>query len=109
MRRRKEALAKAKLDEEQAKKDNEKRKQDRRAAREKRAKDQKKEAMKQEIRKQFVMHTDAAVTNPAGGAELLDVHGGYQKNAPFLGGLGGQMQQLYYVVASIYDNYEADY
>jgi hypothetical protein len=46
MRRRKEQIAKAKLDAEQAARDNEKRKQDRRAAREKRAKDQKKEAMK---------------------------------------------------------------
>ena len=67
MRRRREAIAKAKLDAEQAARDNEKRKQDRRAAREKRAKDQKKEAMKQEIRKLFIMHTDASVVSPAVG------------------------------------------
>ena len=64
--------------------------------------------MKQEIRKLFIMHTDASVVQPAGGAELLDIHGGYQKNAPFIGGLGGQIQQLYYVATAILKDYEAD-
>jgi len=55
------------------------------------------------------MHTDASVTSPAGGVELLDIHGNYQKNTAFMGGIGGQVQQLYYVVSAVLKNYESDY
>jgi hypothetical protein len=41
------------------------------------------------------------VVNPAFGAELLDFHGCYEKGKQFLGALGGELQQIYYVINAI--------
>lgn len=38
----------------------------------------------------------------------MDVHGCYLKGQPFLGALGGMVQQWYYVIASINKLYEND-
>lgn len=38
----------------------------------------------------------------------MDVHGNYAKNTSFIGGLGGHVQQLYYIIAVIIENYESD-
>ena len=41
------------------------------------------------------------VISPAFGAELLDIHGCYEKGKQFLGALGGEIQQIYFVINAI--------
>lgn len=37
--------------------------------------------------------------------ELVDIHGCYEKNKPYLGALGGMIQQWYYVMSAIGEIY----
>jgi hypothetical protein len=76
------------------------RRKERAQARETRAKEQAKTKMRDEIRKMLI--DKAQVVNPAASSELLDIHGCYEKGGkPFTGSLGGQLQQMYYVVNAI--------
>ena len=46
--------------------------------------------------------------HPAFASELLDIHGNYEKNKPFFGAIGGQLQQLYFVVECIINAFQDD-
>ena len=49
------------------------------------------------------------VVSPATSYDLLDIHGCYEKgNKQFLGALGGQLQQLYYVVNAVFSCFNDD-
>ena len=79
----------------------------RKVARETRAKEQAKTKMRDEIRR--VLIDKGTVVNPATSFDLLDIHGCYEKgNKQFLGALGGQLQQLYYVVNAIFTCFNDD-
>lgn len=79
------------------------RRADRKIAREKREKDNKKQAMLDEINK-FMVDKGANCVSGIASEILLDVHGCYEKR-PFLGALGGQIQQWYYVINAISELY----
>ena len=81
------------------------RRAERKAAREKRAKDQAKAKMRDEVRRLLI--DKGAVMNPVASTELLDINGCYEKKQ-FLGSLGGQIQQLYYVVNAILKQFPED-
>ena len=91
-------------DQAQAKKDAEiaklKRRADRKLAREKREKDRLKAKMEGEIKK-FMIDKGGVCVSGIASEVLLDAHGCYEKGKPFLGALGGQIQQWYYVIAAI--------
>lgn len=40
--------------------------------------------------------------------ELVDIHGCYEKNKPYLGALGGMIQQWYYVISAIGEIYATE-
>ena len=80
------------------------RRAERKAAREKRAKDQAKTQMKNEIRRLLI--DKGSVVSPVVNSDLLDIHGCYQRGTQFLGALGGQLQQMYYVVNAILKKYD---
>ena len=83
------------------------RRAERAKARETRAKDQAKMKMRDEIKKMII--DKAQVVHPAASAELLDIHGCYEKGAKqFTSALGGQLQQLYYVVNAIFKAFPDD-
>ena len=92
-----EDRARAKLDEER---NTDKRRHDRKIARETRAKQQAKAKIEQEIKK-IMIEKSGVVVNGVVNDMLLDIHGCYEKGKTFLGALGGQIQQWYYVVSAI--------
>ena len=77
----------------------EQRRAERKIAREIRAKEATKAKLQQEIRKMLI--DKGTVISPAFGAELLDIHGCYEKGKQFLGALGGEIQQIYFVINAI--------
>lgn len=80
------------------------RRAERKAAREKRAKDNAKKQMSNEIRRLLI--DKGSVVSPVVNQDLLDIHGCYQRGNQFLGALGGQLQQMYYVVNAIFQKYD---
>lgn len=106
LRKRQEALLQAERDAKKAAKEKELFRQNRRAQRIKREKDNKKQALRDEIYKYYVKKGETQ--QPVASTDLLDFHGNYVKAASFLGSLGGHLQQMYYVIATIMDKHEAD-
>lgn len=47
----------------------------------------------------------ALVVSPVVNGELLDIHGNYDRGNKYMGAIGGQLQQLYYVVNAIFSVY----
>ena len=82
----------------------EQRRAERKIARETRAKEQAKNKMRDEIRRLLI--DKGQVCNPVNQTELMEIHGCYEKGKQYLGALGGQLQQLYYVVNSILKLYD---
>ena len=80
------------------------RRAERKAAREKRAKDDAKKQMSSEIRRLLI--DKGQVVSPVVNSELLDIHGCYERGKQFLGALGGQLQQLYYVINALLKKYD---
>lgn len=76
------------------------RQNERKIAREKRAKEQAKTKLRDEIRR--VLIDKVQVVSPATSQELVDIHGCYERGKTFLCSLGGQLQQLYYVLNAIF-------
>ena len=63
--------------------------------------------MRDEIRRLLI--DKGSVVTPVTSGDLLDIHGCYEKgNKQFLGTLGGQLQQLYYVVNAILERFDSD-
>ena len=81
----------------------EERRAERKIARERRAKEQAKTKMRDEIRRLLI--EKGQVVSPVVSTELLEIHGCYEKGKQFLGALGGQLQQLYYVINGIVQKY----
>ena len=92
---------------EQAKEDAEiakiKRRADRKIAREKREKDNKKQLMLNDI-KTYMVDKGSLCVNGIASEILMDINGCYEKK-PFLGAIGGQIQQWYYVLDAISELY----
>ena len=82
------------------------RKQERRRTRELRVKEQIKAVLKAEILKLIV--DKGEIRGPAAIYELLDIHQNFESHKLVLTGLGGQVQQLYYVLNSIFEIYGDD-
>ena len=82
----------------------EQRRAERKIARETRAKEQAKNKMRDEIRRLLI--DKGQVFSPVNQTELLEIHGCYEKGKQYLGALGGQLQQLYYVINSILKLYD---
>jgi len=55
--------------------------------------------LRDEVRKQFIDRGE--VKHPLKNYDLLEVHGNYEKNKQFFGSIGGQLQQIYYVLEAI--------
>ena len=81
------------------------RRADRKIAREKREKEQAKQKMRDEIRR--ILIEKCQVASPVVNTELLEPHGCYERGKQFMGALGGQLQQIYYVVNAILKLYPA--
>ena len=81
------------------------RRADRKIAREKREKEQAKQKMRDEIRR--ILIEKCQVATPVVNTELLEPHGCYERGKQFIGALGGQLQQIYYVVNAILKLYPA--
>jgi len=79
------------------------RRAERLVARETRAKEQAKTKMKDEIHRLLILK--GQVISPVVGTELLEIHGCYEKGKQYQGALGGQLQQLYYVINGILQKY----
>ena len=81
------------------------RQQERRAQRkierELREKEAAKEKLRSEVRRLLI--DKASVFTPVATGELLDIHGNYNRGEKYMGALGGQIQQLYYVVNAIFN------
>lgn len=75
------------------------RRAERQLARETRAKEEAKAKMRDEIRRLLI--DKGTVVNGVTSSELLEIHGCFERGKQFLGALGGQLQQLYYVVNAI--------
>ena len=60
--------------------------------------------MRDEIRRLLI--DKAQVVSPVVNTELLEIHGCYEKGKQFQGAVGGQLQQLYYVVNAILKMYD---
>ena len=60
--------------------------------------------MSNEIRRLLI--DKGSVVSPVASQDLLDIHGCYQRGNQFLGALGGQLQQMYYVVNAIFQKYD---
>ena len=76
------------------------RKKERKQAREKRDKDRAKQKMKDEIRR--VLIDKAQIVSPALSQELVDIHGCFERGKAFLCAIGGQTQQIYYVISTLF-------
>lgn len=83
------------------------RQQERRAQRkierELREKEAAKEKLRGEVRRLLI--DKATVVSPVTSGELLDIHGNYDRGNKYMGALGGQLQQLYYVVNAIFKTF----
>ena len=75
----------------------------RKIARETRAKEQAKAKMRDEIRRLLIDKGQVAESSIE--KELMEIHGCFEKNKQYQGALGGQLQQLYYVVNAILKMY----
>ncbi len=62
--------------------------------------------MRDEIRRLLI--DKAACVSPVVNTELLEIHGCYEKGKQFQGALGGQLQQLYYVVNAVFKLFPND-
>ena len=82
----------------------EQRRAERKIARETRAKEQAKNKMRDEIRRMLI--DKGQVCQPVNQTELMEIHGCYEKGKQYLGAVGGQLQQLYYVINSILKLYD---
>ena len=82
------------------------RREERKAAREKRAKDEAKAKMRDEIRRLLI--DKGSCVNPVANTELLEIHGCFEKGKQFQGALGGQLQQLYYVINAVFKLFPND-
>lgn len=60
--------------------------------------------MRDEIRRLLI--DKGQVVSPVVNNELMEIHGCYEKGKQFLGALGGQIQQLYYVINAILKIYD---
>ena len=78
-------------------------KEQRRRDREERAKKEAKDQLRAQIHKHII--DKGEVTQNVASAPLLDIYGSYERTAAnkFLGGIGGQLQQLYYVIEAMYE------
>ena len=79
------------------------RREQRAAMREKRAKDQAKEQLRSEIRR--VLIDKSTTFSPAATAELLEVHGCFERGKQFVGAIGGMVMQWYHVLNAIWKIY----
>ena len=75
----------------------------RKVERELREKEAAKEKLRGEVRRLLI--DKATVISPVTSGELLDIHGNYDRGNKYMGALGGQIQQLYYVVNAIYSTF----
>ena len=75
------------------------RRAERAKAREKRAKDQAKDQLRSEIRRLLI--EKSIIVSPAASAELLDIHGCYERGKQFSGAIGGQLMQWYFVLNAV--------
>ena len=75
----------------------------RKIAREVREKENAKKKMRDEIRRLIIDKSN--MVSPVANTELLDIHGNYERGKQFLGALGGQLQQLYYVINAVFTVY----
>jgi len=80
------------------------RRAERKIARETRAKEQAKTKMRDEIRRLLI--DKGNVADPSVNTELMQIHGCYEKTKGYQGAVGGQLQQLYYVVNAILQKYD---
>lgn len=60
--------------------------------------------MENEIKK-YMIEKGGVVVSGVASEMLLDIHGCYEKGKPYLGAIGGQIQQWYYIVAAINEIY----
>jgi hypothetical protein len=102
-KKRKDA-AQAKHDEEIAKV---KRRVDRKIAREIREKESIKAKLLADVNK-FMIEKGGLCVSDVLHEVLVDIHGCYEKNKPYLGALGGMIQQWYYVIQAIGQIYEKE-
>ena len=79
------------------------RRAERAKAREKRAKDQAKDTLRSEVRRLLV--EKSTVFSPAAAAELLDIHGCFERGKQYAGAIGGQLMQWYFVIDAIFKIY----
>lgn len=77
-----------------------KRRNERKIARETREKDRLKAKMETEIKK-FIIEKGGICLSGIASEMLLDAHGCYEKGKPYMGALGGTIQQWYYVFSAI--------
>ena len=75
----------------------------RKIAREVREKENAKKKMRDEIRRLII--DKSTMVSPVANTELVDIHGNYERGKQFLGALGGQLQQLYYVINAVFSVY----
>ena len=80
-------------------------KQQRRRDREEREKKNAKAALRAQIMKHII--DKGEVKNGVASEPLLDIYGSYERTAAnkFLGGIGGQLQQIYYVIEAMFELY----
>ena len=80
-------------------------KQQRRRDREERERKKAKALLRQQINKHII--DKGEVKQNVASEPLLDIYGSYERTAAnkFLAGIGGQLQQLYYVIEAMYDIY----
>lgn len=62
--------------------------------------------MYDEIKKNIIHQGE--VRSPATNYELTDIHGNYEKGKQFLSAIGGQIQQMYYILDTIFVKYADD-
>lgn len=76
------------------------RRAERKLAREVREKENAKKKMRDEIRRLII--DKSSLVTPVANDPLLDIHGNYERGKQFMGALGGQLQQLYYVINGVF-------
>lgn len=106
LKARRDRLEREAVEAENEKQATKERRAERKLAREKRAKDQAKAKMTDEIRR--ILVDKSKVENPAVNADLLEIHGNWQRGQQFIGAIGGQIMQLYYVVNAIMKLFPAE-
>ena len=78
----------------------------RKVAREVREKENAKKKMRDEIRRLII--DKSSLVTPVANGELVDIHGNFERGKQFMGALGGQLQQLYYVVNAVFTVFNND-